>query len=274
MNIILVDDSFSARRALQSLLESRGCHVRSFADIQPALDAYSEEGAEAVFCDYVLQELDGVEMWRRLQALPGAGSVPFVLISGLVDERLRERCTQEGIQWVLGKPFTVDAVSDLLDEVRQVRAASVEKAATASAPQDVEMATQLVEDLAGFRDLAEVAILSGTGDAVAGTYPSPSAEVKDWFERSVHQMPLDADPGQSLIHESGGRVWMALDLHGGMRFVGRLRRFSAVGPVRFFARRLTARRAESVAAPASSVTAPSVSAPSTGGTVDFSFGQS
>ena len=51
--------------------------MRSFADIPEALESLREEPADAVFCDYVLQDQDGLQMWQEMQTLPGgAGGGP------------------------------------------------------------------------------------------------------------------------------------------------------------------------------------------------------
>jgi len=240
MNIILVDDSFSARRALQTILESRGCTIRSFADIDAGLESFDDSPADAVFCDLVLQEHDGVEMWRRLRERPNGDRTPFALISGLIDDEVRARADAEGIRWLLVKPFSMVAVDEILEGVRAELQVAAEEAAAEAIPDPVDLlvAESLFKDLSGLRGLEEIAVFSERGDLVFASTETLSAELGAWHDSTRQLIPTsEREPGQNVIVESAGKVWIAVDLVGGQCLVCSADRFSAVGPVRFFALR-------------------------------------
>jgi len=241
MNVILVDDSFSARRALQAILEGTGCTVRSFEDIDGGLSSFEETPADAVFCDLVLKEEDGVAMWRRLQERLGEETVPFALISGLIDDGVRDRAETEGIQWLLAKPFSTEAVEEVLDAMRSVSQPN------ADAPDEVELhlnpallelASCLIQDLSGLHDLKEVVIFSDRGDVVAASNEFVSDEVRAWFSDALQFLSSsDFESGRSVVLETGSAVWVALDLIDGARLICSMARFTSVGPIRFFSHR-------------------------------------
>ena len=254
MKLVLVDDSFSARRALQAILEGLGFEVRSFGETSPALQALESEPADIVFCDYVLQNEDGVDMWRRMREVRSLKRIPFVLVSGLIDERVRHCCAEEGIDWVLAKPFTVDAVRQLLDAVqdslrrapRPVDEEELSPADDLRAQALAEIAREMLEDLVRLRDIAEVAVLDAAGTSVASTgeVPQLSEDLRSWAERCDSLLGPKAEPNaeapKSMILETESRSYVAHQLDG-CRVLASLKRFSALGPLRFYVERASVR---------------------------------
>jgi chemosensory pili system protein ChpA (sensor histidine kinase/response regulator) len=62
----------------------------------------------------LLPEVDGFEIYSRLQADPKTKSIPVLIITAWADERHIEKASQLGIRHFLAKPFTED---ELLREI-------------------------------------------------------------------------------------------------------------------------------------------------------------
>jgi diguanylate cyclase len=99
MRVLVIDDDeidrTSARRAL--MRSDASIRVVERSNAADGLAEFEREAYDAVLLDYRLPDADGLETLHRLRA--GAGSQCAVLmLSGMDDEGLAERCLEEGAQ--------------------------------------------------------------------------------------------------------------------------------------------------------------------------------
>ena len=120
--ILTVDDSESIRFIVRYTLESHGHEVLEAASCQEALELL--ESDESNYVDIVLTDLnmttmDGIELTRRLRALPGFEKTPILLLSVEKSEDRRNEAVAAGISGWLVKPFSeerlVRIISDFLE---------------------------------------------------------------------------------------------------------------------------------------------------------------
>ncbi|MFM0377858.1 response regulator [Paraburkholderia strydomiana] len=109
--VLLVDDDFQNRWALQLALESRGHHVVQAENGRDALTKAVGHFPELVVTDLHMPELNGVELCQRLKCMPLFADIPVILLSAM-PEPVDEIC-----YWTvfLRKPASMDVLLDTVD---------------------------------------------------------------------------------------------------------------------------------------------------------------
>lgn len=103
----IVEDDAAVRRSLSFLLQSYGYEVEAHESGQDLFD----RGAPAAGClilDYHLPGMTGLEVLGRLRAM--GRSTPALLITGKVEQSIRQNAASIGIVALLEKPFEDDAL--------------------------------------------------------------------------------------------------------------------------------------------------------------------
>ncbi|WP_027803247.1 response regulator [Paraburkholderia dilworthii] len=109
--ILLVDDDFGNRWALQLALESRGHHVVLAENGLDALRKADAHFPELIVTDLQMPEMDGRELCWRLKRLSMFADIPVVLLSAMPEPANESRC------WTafLRKPASMEALLDTVD---------------------------------------------------------------------------------------------------------------------------------------------------------------
>jgi signal transduction histidine kinase/CheY-like chemotaxis protein len=89
---LVVEDDEAARALLVRALEQEGWRVRAAADGRAALEQVAAERPQLILLDLMMPEMDGFEFVQELHKLPGAQSIPVVVITAkdiTLEDRLR-----------------------------------------------------------------------------------------------------------------------------------------------------------------------------------------
>lgn len=114
MTVLLADDSAVLRIVLSMMLESLGMRVVLAEDGMEALQRIEEHAVDIVLMDLDMPIVDGLESARRIRAREARlrlAPVPILSISGATSPEDRHRCLAAGMNDVLGKPFTCEALA-------------------------------------------------------------------------------------------------------------------------------------------------------------------
>jgi CheY-like chemotaxis protein len=103
--ILVVDDDEFQRRLTAQILESEGYRIRIAASGSEAISLLSRADADLVLMDYLMPEMDGLEVLGRLKADPRLGSVPVIMITGNSERSVVLDSRQLGAADFLVKPF-------------------------------------------------------------------------------------------------------------------------------------------------------------------------
>ncbi|HZH30542.1 MAG TPA: response regulator [Pyrinomonadaceae bacterium] len=120
---LVVEDDEAARALLVRALAQEGWRVREAGDGRAALAEVSAERPQLILLDLMMPEMDGFEFVRELHKLPGAQSIPVVVITAK-DITLEDRLRLSGyVEKILEK----DSYSrdDLLRAVKEMVEVSV-----------------------------------------------------------------------------------------------------------------------------------------------------
>jgi len=107
--IMVVDDQSTGRAILEQVVKSLDdrVEVEGFARPVDAVLWAARHIADLVLVDYMMPDMDGIELVGRLRSLPGYEHVPIVMITAQDDKAVRYAALDAGITDFLTKP--VDA---------------------------------------------------------------------------------------------------------------------------------------------------------------------
>jgi putative two-component system response regulator len=106
LRVLIIDDSRSSLALLASIVRDIG-EIEIQTDLSPreALKRTEVEQFDLVLVDYVMPEMNGVEVTRRLRAREAYRLVPIVMVTSDSDQGLRRDAIGAGATDFLNKPF-------------------------------------------------------------------------------------------------------------------------------------------------------------------------
>ena len=110
--ILVVDDEVQIRRALKSILSTRGYHLEMAATAEEALLKAIDAPPDLVVLDLALPDRSGIEVCRELRTWMSA---PILILSVCSNEADKIRALDEGADDYLTKPFSA---GELLARIR------------------------------------------------------------------------------------------------------------------------------------------------------------
>src|SRR5213083_556048 len=105
--VLIVDDLFSSRLLLAEIVRQIDgkLNLELFDTPSRALEFARNNRVDMILTDYKLPEFDGVQLVRRLRALPHCVDVPIVVITVVDDRRVRYEALEAGATDFLMKPL-------------------------------------------------------------------------------------------------------------------------------------------------------------------------
>ncbi|MDY0963858.1 PAS domain-containing hybrid sensor histidine kinase/response regulator [Massilia sp. CFBP9026] len=125
LRVMVVDDNVDAAVTLSMLLESGGHRVAVEHDALRALDCARQFRPQACLLDIGLPGIDGLELARRLRALPETAEAMLVAVTGYGQARDRDQILAAGFDHHLVKPIDTGRLYALLGACCHTPAASV-----------------------------------------------------------------------------------------------------------------------------------------------------
>jgi DNA-binding response OmpR family regulator len=102
--ILLVEDAYDLAKMITSELEAQGYHVLHKCDGASALQTHTTEQPSLVILDWMLPELDGLEVLRRIRL---TSSTPVLMLTARDQETDRVVGLELGADDYLTKPFSM-----------------------------------------------------------------------------------------------------------------------------------------------------------------------
>lgn len=125
-SLLLVEDNPVNQMVAEGLLEDMGYSVVVADNGQEAIDILTKQSFDAVLMDCQMPVLDGFEatrQWRQFEASNSRVALPIIALTANAVKGDRERCLEAGMDDYITKPIDVDALTDILNQFVQRRAA-------------------------------------------------------------------------------------------------------------------------------------------------------
>ena len=139
--VLVVDDSLSVRKVVERALLGRQLEVVCAATGTEALERIERDEPDVVVCDVLMPDKDGYEICEFVKRHPRLGRTPVLLMSGIVNDEVRERAARVQSADVLSKPFAAD------DLLRRLEVLLAQPAAPPSAPIEPTRPTVVADPL-------------------------------------------------------------------------------------------------------------------------------
>ena len=124
--ILLVEDEPAQREVLAYNLVSDGFEVMQAGTGAEAELIVAETPPDVILLDWMLPELSGIELCRRLKARPETRAIPVIMISAKGEEVDRVRGLETGADDYVVKPYSmVELMARVRVQLRRVRPATV-----------------------------------------------------------------------------------------------------------------------------------------------------
>jgi DNA-binding response OmpR family regulator len=106
--ILVVDDDSAVRDLICTLLELEGHELLQAQSGHIALQIIQEDTPDLVVLDYMMPGLDGIELSRRIRAIPDCATLPILLITAFDKGFRRISPSALGIDAFFMKPLNPD----------------------------------------------------------------------------------------------------------------------------------------------------------------------
>jgi len=131
--VLIVEDDEATADLIADLVEQEGFTVSQAGGGLEAIEAFSRDKPVAVFLDWVLPDIPGIECCRSLRALDRV--VPILFVSGREDEASAIRGLDAGADDYVAKPVRIrELIARLEAHIRKVGALNELQSATAEVP--------------------------------------------------------------------------------------------------------------------------------------------
>ena len=124
--VLLVEDEPAQREFLAYNLESEGFRVVQAANGEDALMMVDEDTPDIIILDWMMPELSGIEVCRRLKIRPETRGIPIIMLSARAEEVDRIRGLETGADDYVIKPYSVlELMARARVQLRRVRPSSI-----------------------------------------------------------------------------------------------------------------------------------------------------
>jgi two-component system response regulator ResD len=104
--IIIVEDDFDSREALETIIESLGLTPLAFASAQEALDNLNGVDVAVFMLDIMMPKMNGYELLDALRARPEFQKTPVIMVTAKDDDNEVLEGYRHGADYYITKPYT------------------------------------------------------------------------------------------------------------------------------------------------------------------------
>ncbi len=124
--ILLVEDEPAQREMLVYNLEAEGFDVITADNGEDGLLLVEENEPDLIILDWMMPQLSGLEVCRRLKSNPKTRQIPVIMLSARAEEVDRVRGLETGADDYVVKPYSViELMARVKAHLRRIRAAAV-----------------------------------------------------------------------------------------------------------------------------------------------------
>jgi DNA-binding response OmpR family regulator len=103
-NILVVDDEPSNFDVIETFLFEQDYQLHYASSGKYALESLDSLQPDLILLDVMMPEIDGIEVCRRLKAMPQWANVPIIMVTALSSKEDLAKCLNAGADDFIGKP--------------------------------------------------------------------------------------------------------------------------------------------------------------------------
>lgn len=120
--VLVVEDESAQREVLKYNLEAEGFDVVMAENGDEAMLLVAEENPDLIVLDWMLPNVSGIEVCRRVKANPDTRAIPIIMLSARSEETDRVRGLETGADDYVVKPYSVvELMARLRTQLRRTR---------------------------------------------------------------------------------------------------------------------------------------------------------
>lgn len=124
--VLVVEDEHAQREVLAYNLEAEGFKVSKAENGEEALLLVDEDNPDIIVLDWMMPNLSGIEVCRRLKTRPETRSIPIIMLSARSEEVDKVRGLETGADDYVVKPYSiVELMARVRSQLRRVRPSTV-----------------------------------------------------------------------------------------------------------------------------------------------------
>lgn len=124
--VLVVEDEPAQREVLAYNLEAEGFAVSRAENGEEALILVDEEAPDIIVLDWMMPNLSGIEVCRRLKIRPETRGIPVIMLSARSEEVDKVRGLETGADDYVVKPYSViELMARVRSQLRRVRPSTV-----------------------------------------------------------------------------------------------------------------------------------------------------
>lgn len=125
-HVLIVEDEAAQREVLGYNLEAEGFRVSRAENGEDALVHIDEDAPDVIVLDWMMPNLSGIEVCRRLKIKPETRAIPIIMLSARSEEVDKVRGLETGADDYVVKPYSVsELMARVRTQLRRVRPATV-----------------------------------------------------------------------------------------------------------------------------------------------------
>ncbi|MEE3717070.1 EAL domain-containing protein [Tumidithrix elongata RA019] len=103
-SILVIDDEPENFDVIEALLHNRGYQLHYASGGKEAIASLDAFQPDAILLDVMMPEIDGIEVCKRIKAMPQWQAVPIIMVTALTAKEDLSRCLQAGADDFVSKP--------------------------------------------------------------------------------------------------------------------------------------------------------------------------
>lgn len=115
--LVIIDDQYDVLELLKYNLVQEGYEVKMFFNAVDALKYINIDNTELLITDWMLPEMDGLELCKHLKMSPSTQDIPLVMLTGKNDEIDAVTALEVGAEDYITKPIRI---RELLSRVKKI----------------------------------------------------------------------------------------------------------------------------------------------------------
>lgn len=116
LKILVIDDSTTIRKSAEIFLKKAGFDVVCIEDGFEALSRIDDESPDVVFIDVIMPKIDGLQACQIIKRNEKFNDTPIIFLSSKDSEFDKARGLMMGASDYLTKPFTKEAIVDMVNK--------------------------------------------------------------------------------------------------------------------------------------------------------------